>query len=117
MVSLTVLMIATFSETAEHASRLLFLKAGVGFAACAAIIALAAVMIITANKRITLLKEKANDDSIKRGMARSSVATDRIDALDQSHVQSATEAEKAYIGAVAKIDEEISKLQRDFLFI
>ena len=61
MVSLTVLMIATFSETAEHASRLLFLKADVGFAACAAIIALAAVMIITANKRITLLKEKAND--------------------------------------------------------
>lgn len=59
--SLTVLMIAIFSETAEHASRLLFLKAGVGFAACAAIIALAAVMIITANKRITLLKEKAND--------------------------------------------------------
>ena len=59
------------------------------------------------------LKEKANDDSIKRGMARSSVATNRIDALDQSHVQSATEAEKAYIGAVAKIDEEISKLQRD----
>ena len=59
------------------------------------------------------LKEKANDDSIKRGMARSSVATNRIDALDQSHFQSATEAEKAYIGAVAKIDEEISKLQRD----
>ena len=58
MVSLTVLMIATFSETAEHASRLLFLKADVGFAACAAIIALAAVMIITANKRITLLKKK-----------------------------------------------------------
>ncbi|MGN0783533.1 MAG: hypothetical protein ACI4M0_04240 [Christensenellales bacterium] len=61
MVSLTVLLIATFSETAEHANRLLFLKAGVGFAACAAIIALAAVMIVTANKRITLLKEKAND--------------------------------------------------------
>ena len=61
MVSLTVLMIATFSETADHASRLLFLKAGVGFAACAAIIARAAVTIITANKRKTRRKENAND--------------------------------------------------------
>ena len=59
------------------------------------------------------LREKANNDSIRRGMARSSVATNRIDALDKQHLSSATEAEKSYIGAVAQIDSEISKLQRD----
>ena len=46
-------------------------------------------------------------------MARSSVATNRIDELNKQHLSSATEAEKSYIGAVAQIDSEISKLQRD----
>lgn len=59
------------------------------------------------------LKERANNDSIRRGMARSSVATNRLDELDRQHLSSATEAEKSYIGAVAQIDAEISKLQRD----
>lgn len=59
------------------------------------------------------LKEKANNDSIRRGLARSSVATNRIDALDRQHANSATEAEKAYIGEVAKIDGEISRLERE----
>lgn len=59
------------------------------------------------------LKEKANNDSIKRGLGRSSVATNRIDELDKQHFSSATDAEKAYTREVANIESEISKLQRD----
>lgn len=59
------------------------------------------------------LKEKANNDSIKRGLGRSSVATNRIDELDKQHFSSATDVEKAYTREVANIESEISKLQRD----
>ncbi len=59
------------------------------------------------------LREQANNDSIKRGMARSSVATQRLDALDALHMASATEAEKTYANAIAKINGEISALERD----
>lgn len=59
------------------------------------------------------LKEKANNDSIRRGLGRSSVATNRIDELDKQHFSSATDAEKAYAREVANIESEISKLQRD----
>ena len=59
------------------------------------------------------LKEKANNDSIRRGLGRSSVATNRIDELDKQHVASAVDVEKAYASEVAQIESEISKLQRD----
>lgn len=59
------------------------------------------------------LKEKANNDSIRRGLGRSSVATNRIDELDKQHFSSATDVEKAYAREVANIESEISKLQRD----
>lgn len=59
------------------------------------------------------LKEKANNDSIRRGLGRSSVATNRIDELDKQHFSSATDVEKAYTREVANIESEISKLQRD----
>ncbi len=59
------------------------------------------------------LKEKVNNDSIRRGLGRSSIATNRIDELDKQHASSATEAEKAYIGSLAKIESEISSLERE----
>lgn len=59
------------------------------------------------------LKEKANNDSIRRGLGRSSVATNRIDELDKQHFSSAIDVEKAYTREVANIESEISKLQRD----
>lgn len=59
MVSLTVLMIATFGEDATDTS-MLFMKAAVGFAACVAIIVIASCMIIKADKNIKKLKEEEN---------------------------------------------------------
>lgn len=59
------------------------------------------------------LKEKANNDSLRRGMARSSVATNRIDALDKEHMSSAGEAEKAYLNTIAKIDSSLADLAKE----
>lgn len=55
IVSLTVLMIATFDGTDSN-TVMLVIKATVGFAACAVIIAIAALMIIRANKVLRLQK-------------------------------------------------------------
>lgn len=55
VVSLTVLMIATFDDGGST-PEMLYVKAIVGFAACAIIIAMAAVMIITAAKKLNALK-------------------------------------------------------------
>lgn len=59
------------------------------------------------------LKEKANNDSLRRGMARSSVATNRIDALDQEHLSSAGEVEKTYLKTLANIDDSLASLAKD----
>lgn len=56
MVSLTVLLLSTFSEE-ENGRSLLFLKASVGFASCLVTLALACLMIIHACKRLKKLKE------------------------------------------------------------
>lgn len=55
IVSLTVLLISTFGDSDMEAVR--YMKYAVGFAACAIIIAMAAFMIIKANKKIISLKE------------------------------------------------------------
>lgn len=59
------------------------------------------------------LKEKANNDSLRRGMARSSVATNRIDALDKEHISSATEVQKSYLASLASIDDSLAELARE----
>lgn len=59
------------------------------------------------------MRENANDNMLKRGIARSSIATGNMDALDASHLQSASDAESAYSKAVANINDSIAKLERD----
>lgn len=49
IVSLTVLMLSTFGDP----DGMMFIKAGTGFAACATIIAMASVMIVSAYKKLT----------------------------------------------------------------
>lgn len=59
------------------------------------------------------LREKANDDALKRGVARSSIASGKQDALSASHLKSASEVESTYGKAIASINENISKLERE----
>lgn len=59
------------------------------------------------------LRENANDDALKRGVARSSIASGKMDALDASHLKSASDAENAYAATLAGINSDISKLERD----
>lgn len=65
------------------------------------------------SKLYSELKEKANNDSLRRGMARSSVATNRVDALDKEHIESATQAEKSYMATLASIDDSLAALARE----
>lgn len=57
MVSLTVVLLTTFGGD-DSASFLLYMKAGAGFAACAVVLALATVMIVTSAKKL----RKNNDE-------------------------------------------------------
>ncbi len=59
------------------------------------------------------LREKANDDALKRGIARSSIAGGKLDALKAAHISGASDAEKAYSATIASINSDISKLERD----
>lgn len=59
MVSLTVLMLYTFGESGQE---LIYLKAIVGFSACAAIIAVASIMIVRAKRNLQRIEgEKVNE--------------------------------------------------------
>lgn len=59
------------------------------------------------------LRNKAQDDSLKRGMARSSVITTQLNDLSKAHMAAAGAQEKAYLQTVADIDGNIAELQRD----
>ena len=59
------------------------------------------------------LKENSLNDSIKRGMARSSVANNNLSALDTAHIGAASEIEKNYGDVVAKINGNISALEKE----
>lgn len=59
------------------------------------------------------LREKANDDALKRGIARSSIAGGKLDALKAAHISGASDAEKVYATTIASINSDISKLERD----
>lgn len=64
-------------------------------------------------KLYSQLKENSLNDSIKRGMARSSVASDKLSALDSAHVGAAGDIERGYTESVAKIDGDISALEKE----
>lgn len=59
------------------------------------------------------LRNKAQDDSLKRGMARSSVITSQLNDLSQAHIAAAGDQEKIYLKTVADIDGNIAALQQD----
>lgn len=59
------------------------------------------------------LKKEAAADTLKRGMARSSVAVGRQSDLDAAHVAAAGEAEAGYNAAVAAIDTELARLDAE----
>lgn len=56
------------------------------------------------------LKKEAAADTLKRGMARSSVAAGRQSRLDAAHLAAAGEAESGYNAAVAAINTELDRL-------
>lgn len=64
IVSLTVLMVATFD--AENSADMTYVKAGVGFFACAAIIIMAILMIVRAAKKIKALKAPEGENCYER---------------------------------------------------
>lgn len=64
-------------------------------------------------KLYSQLRENSLNDSIKRGMARSSVASDKLSALDSAHVGAAGDIERGYTESVAKIDGDISALEKE----
>lgn len=64
-------------------------------------------------KLYSQLRENSLNDSIKRGMARSSVASDKLSALDSAHVGAAGDIERGYAESVAKIDGDISALEKE----
>lgn len=64
-------------------------------------------------KLYSQLRENSLNDSIKRGMARSSVASDKLSALDSAHIGAAGDIERGYTESVAKIDEDISALEKE----
>lgn len=63
-------------------------------------------------KLYSQLRENSLNDSIKRGMARSSVASDKLSALDSAHVGAAGDIERGYAESVAKSTEISPRLKR-----
>lgn len=59
----------------------------------------------------TDLKKKAENNSIKRGMARSSVIIGQLGNLDSAHMASAGEVEAAYNEIISSINYEIASLK------
>lgn len=59
------------------------------------------------------LRKNAENDSLKRGMARSSVITSQLNNLDRAQIESAGNVEAAYQSTVGAIDQKINALQND----
>lgn len=59
------------------------------------------------------LKKNAENNSIKRGLQRSSIIMNQINDLSKSHMLSAGEVEKAYNDTISTIDLNIGKLESD----
>ncbi len=59
------------------------------------------------------LRKNAENDSLKRGMARSSVITSQLNSLDRAQIESAGNVEAAYQSTVGAIDQKINALQND----
>ena len=59
------------------------------------------------------LKKNAESNALKRGLQRSSIIMNQIDNLDNSHMLSVGEVQKAYNDTISTIDLEIGKLEND----
>lgn len=62
MVSLTVVLLTTFGREQEEGQMMIYIKALAGFAACAAVLALATYMIITSVKKLKSIKSDSKED-------------------------------------------------------
>jgi len=59
------------------------------------------------------LREKTENDTIKRGIARSSIASTRIDDLNRAQMKGASELEKSYNSNISDLDTQIERLEAD----
>lgn len=59
------------------------------------------------------LRRRTENDVLKRGLARSSVATSQLGDLDRSHMEGASKLQTAYTNAIADIDGRIAGLEAD----
>ncbi len=59
------------------------------------------------------LGEKVKDESLKRGLARSSIVTSQLNDLNKAHIDSASAQEREYLKSVNDINYNISKLEMD----
>ncbi len=59
------------------------------------------------------LREKTENDTLKRGLGRSSIASTRIDDLNRAQMQGASELEKSYNSNMFSLDTQIEQLEAD----
>lgn len=59
------------------------------------------------------LRQRAENDALKRGLARSSIATNKLGALDSARIEGAAELRASYNSAIADIDGKIAALEVD----
>ncbi len=65
------------------------------------------------NKLYNELRQNVQDDVLRRGLARSSIATSSINDLNREHLDKTSEQEVAYRQVVDDIDGKIAKLEID----
>ena len=59
------------------------------------------------------LKKRTENDVLKRGLGRSSIATERLGALDEAHIKSAGKLQASYAETSKDIDDAIARLEAD----
>jgi uncharacterized protein YceH (UPF0502 family) len=63
---------------------------------------------------IASLKKQIDDDTLKRGLQRSSIATGRRDAIDAAGISSVESYTQSYNAAVSELDKKIADLKAGF---
>lgn len=58
------------------------------------------------------LRRNAENDALKRGVARSSIILNQLDKLDGAHLGTANELEAAYVETIGNINGQIASLER-----
>lgn len=59
------------------------------------------------------LRKRTENDVLKRGLARSSIATTQLGNLDEAHIAGAGELQASYNSAMANIDDRLASLEAD----